>query len=66
MLNMTSTKKKRKFKKSSLLKSHIKTVIDDLYTLTYFNFGRHEDLSTPKSNIYLGLAVSVNVTFSGR
>ena len=40
-------------------KSYNKTVID-------FNFGRHEDLSTLKSNIHLGLAASVNITFSGR
>ena len=40
-------------------KSYNKTVID-------FNFGRHEDLSTLKSNIHLGLAASVNITFSGK
>ena len=36
-----------------------KTVID-------FNFGRHKDLSTLKSDIHLDLAASVNITFSGR
>ena len=35
-----------------------KTVID-------FNFGRHEDLSTLKSDIHLGLAASVNYHFLG-
>ena len=40
-------------------KSYNKTVID-------FNFGRHKDLSTLKSDIHLGLAASVNITFSGR
>ena len=34
-------------------KSYNKTVID-------FNFGRHKDLSTLKSDIHLGLAASVN------
>ena len=34
-------------------KSYNKTVID-------FNFGRHMDLSTLKSDIHLGLAASVN------
>ena len=40
-------------------KSYNKTVID-------FNFGRHTDLSTLKSDIHLGLAASVNYHFSGR
>ena len=40
-------------------KSHNKTVID-------FNFGRHKDLSTLKSDIHLTLVVSVNIMFSGR
>ena len=40
-------------------KSYNKTVID-------FNFLRHEDLSTLKSDIHLGLAALVNITFSGR
>ena len=40
-------------------KSYNKTVID-------FNFGRHKDLSTLKSDIHLGLGASVNITFSGR
>ena len=39
-------------------KSHSKTFID-------FNFGRYKDLSTLKSDIHLGLAASVNITFSG-
>ena len=37
-------------------KSYNKTVID-------FNFGRHKDLSTLKSDIHLGLAASVNYHF---
>ena len=40
-------------------KLYNKTVID-------FNFGRHKDLSTLKSDIHLGLAASVNINFSGR
>ena len=40
-------------------KSYNKTVID-------FNFGRHEDLSTRKSDIHLGLAASMNITFLDR
>ena len=40
-------------------KSHDKTVID-------FRFGRHKDLSTLKSDIHLGLAASMNITFLGR
>ena len=40
-------------------KSYNKTVID-------FNFGRHKDLSTLKSDIHLGLAASVKDHFSGR
>ena len=36
--------------------SYNKTVID-------FNFGRHKDLSTLKSDIHLGLAASVNYHF---
>ena len=39
-------------------KSYNKTVID-------FNFGRHKDLSTLKSDIHLGLAASVNIAFFG-
>ena len=35
-----------------------KTIID-------FNFGRHKDLSNHKSDIYLGLAASVNYHFFG-
>ena len=34
-------------------------------TLIYFNFGRHKDLSTLKSDIHLGLAASVNYHFFG-
>ena len=37
-------------------KSYNKTGID-------FYFGRHTDLSTLKSDIHLGLAASVNITF---
>ena len=40
-------------------KSNNKTVID-------LNFGRHNDFSTLKSDIHLGLEASVNITFSGR
>ena len=39
-------------------KSYNKTVID-------FNFGRHKNLSTLKSDIHLGLAASVNYHFFG-
>ena len=39
-------------------KSYNKTVID-------FNFGRHKDLSTLKSDIHLGIAASVNYHFFG-
>ena len=39
-------------------KLYNKTVID-------FNFGRHKDLSTLKSDIHLGLAASVNNHFFG-
>ena len=38
--------------------SYNKTVID-------FNFGRHKALSALKSDINLGLAASMNITFSG-
>ena len=37
-------------------KPYNKTVID-------FNFGRHKDLSTLKSDIHLGLVASVNYYF---
>ena len=47
---------KVKVAKLSFLKSFNKTVID-------FNFGRHKDLSTLKSDIHLGLAASVNYHF---
>ena len=40
-------------------KSYNKTVIN-------FNFGRHKDLSTLKSDIHLGIVASLNITFSGR
>ena len=53
---MTSTTKVKVKKKSFLVEnlnvSHI-TIID-------CNFGRHKDVSTLKSDIYLGLAASVN------
>ena len=39
-------------------KSYNKTVID-------FNFGRHENLSSFKSDIHLGLAALVNYHFFG-
>ena len=35
-------------------------------TVTDFNYGRHKDLSTLKSDIHHALAASVNITFSGR
>ena len=56
---MTSTTKEKVEFSFIVEKSYNKTVID-------FNFGRHEDLSTLKSDIHLGLAASVNITFSGR
>ena len=51
---------KVKVAKFSLLneKSYNKTVND-------FNFGKHKDLSTLKSDIHLGLAASVNYHFFG-
>ena len=56
---MSSTKVK--VAKFSFLneKSNSKTVID-------FNFGRHKDLSTLKSDIHLGLEASMNYHFFGR
>ena len=57
---MTSTTKVQVGKcHSKFKKSYNKTVID-------FIFGGHEDLSTLKSDIHLGIAASVNFTFSGR
>ena len=56
-LNMSLATKVKVAKFSFLNeKSYNKTVID-------FNFGRHKDLSTLKSNIHLGLAASVNYHF---
>ena len=56
-LNMSFTTKVKVAKVSFLnKKSYNKTVID-------FNFGRHKDLSTLKSDIHLGLAASVNYHF---
>ena len=51
---------KSESRKNSFLvkKSYNKTFID-------FNFGRHKDLSTLKSDIHLGLAASVNYHFFG-
>ena len=58
-LNMPLTTKVKVAKFSFLNeKSYNKTVID-------FNFGRHKDLSTLKSDIHLGLAASVNYHFFG-
>ena len=34
-------------------------------TVIDFNFGKHKDLSTLKSDIHLGLAASVNYLFFG-
>ena len=56
-LNMSLTTNVKVAKFSVLNeKSYNKTVID-------FNFGRHIDLSTLKSDIHLGLAASVNYHF---
>ena len=57
-MTLTTKVKNRKFS-SIVKKSYNKTVTD-------FSFGRHEDLSTPKSDIYLSLAASLNNTFSER
>ena len=58
-LNMSLTTKVKVAKFSFLNeKSYNKTVID-------FNFGRHNNLSTLKSDIHLGLAASVNDHFFG-
>ena len=35
-------------------------------TIINFNFGRHKDFSTFKSDIHVGLVASVNYHFSGR
>ena len=45
-----------KLKVAKLAFLNNKTVID-------FNFGRHKDLSTLKSDIHLGLTASVNYLF---
>ena len=56
---MTSTTKVKVEKKSFIVKaSYNKTLID-------FNFGRHEDLSTLKSDIHLSLTASVKIVFFG-
>ena len=62
-LNKTSTiqQYKSSYKSESRIfltveKSYNKTVID-------FNFGRHKDLSTLKSDFHPAFAASVNVTF---
>ena len=58
-LNMSLTTKVKVAKFSFLNeKSYNKTVID-------FNFGRHKDLSTLKSDIHLGLVTLVNYHFFG-
>ena len=58
-LNMSLTTKVKVAKFSFLNeKSYNKTVID-------FDFGRHKDLSTLKSDIHLDLAASVNYHFLG-
>ena len=56
---MTSTIKVKVEHFYSIEKSYNKTVID-------FEFSRHDVLSTHKSDIHLGLAASVFITFSGR
>ena len=55
---MTSTTKVKVENFHSQLKSYNKTVID-------YNFGRHEDLSTLKSDFHLDLAASVIYHFFG-
>ena len=56
-LNMSLTTEVKEAKFSFLNEnSYNKTVID-------FNFGRHKELSTLKSDIHLGLAASVNDHF---
>ena len=58
-LNMSLTTKVKVAKFPFLNeKSYNKTIID-------FNFGRHKDLSTLKSDIHLGLAALVNYHFFG-
>ena len=58
-LNMSLTTQVKVAKFSFLIeKSYNKTVIN-------FNYGRHKDLSTLKSDIHLGLAASVNYHFFG-
>ena len=37
-----------------------------LLTVIDFNFGRHKDLSTLKSDIHRGCKAEVNITFAGR
>ena len=44
---------------------HFKVEKLDDKTVIEFNFGRHKDLSTLKSDIHLGLAASVNYHFFG-
>ena len=53
---MTSTTKLKEEFSFLVEKSYDKTVIE-------FNFGRHEDLSTLKSDVRFGLAASVNYHF---
>ena len=55
---MSSTTKVKVAKFSFLNEKSYKTVL-------YFNFGRHKDLSTLKSDIHLGPAASVNYHFFG-
>ena len=54
------------------LKTHVKVVKFSFLneksydkTVILFNFGRHKDLSTLKSDIHLGLAASMNYHFFG-
>ena len=54
---MTSTTKVNVEKNHSLLKSHYNEAVID------FNFGKHGDLYTLKSDIHIGLAASENITF---
>ena len=56
-MSLTTKVKVAKFSFSKE-KSYNKTVID-------FNFGKHKDSSTLKSDIHLGLAASVNYHFIG-
>ena len=42
-----------------------KSIKNKHYTIIDFNFGRHSDLLTRKSDIYRGRKTEVNITFEG-